>query len=381
MKIVIAPDGFKESLSAQQAAQAIERGLRRLLPEAALICLPVADGGDGTLAALLQANDGQRCFTRIPAPWPNEGTTLQASWGLLHGGSCAVIEAAAAVGLARVPADQRDPTRISSFGLGLLIRHALDAGVQRIIVGLGDSASHDLGVGMAQALGARFAGAHRPAAGGQLARIEEVSLVGLDARLQQVEIWGATDVAAPLSAAIGFAPQKGARPQQLPLLADGARRLVGLVPDGPDPEQPGMGAAGGLGYGLSAWLGASLRSGIEVVLEGLDFEARLAEADLVLTGEGRLDGQTLQGKACLGVARAAARCGVPCVALVGCLGSGAYAMLDAGLQAALALGCAPQRPGAEAVPEEGRFPHSAAKLEALAEQVLRIFLAGRRGRP
>jgi glycerate kinase len=343
MRILVAPDSFKGSLSALEAAQAMERGILTVFPDATVIKLPVADGGEGTVEALVAATGGERRVARATGPM---GEPLMAAWGIL-GGHTAVIEMAAASGLTLVPRAARDPRKATSFGTGELLRAALDHGLRRIILGLGGSASNDGGAGLAQALGARFldrAGRPLPPGGGALARLARIDLDGLDPRLAQCEIVAACDVDNPLCGPRGasavFGPQKGATPAMAARLDAALARFahVAAQATGRDvADQAGAGAAGGLGAGLLFFTGARLRPGIEIVLEAVGFRDQVGTADLVITGEGRTDAQTGMGKAPLGVARAAAAFGVPVVCLSGGLEPGSEALLDQGLAALMAV--------------------------------------------
>ena len=312
MKVVIAPDKLKGSLSASSAARAIERGVRRARPDAEILLCPLADGGEGTLEAL--ARDIRK--TTVTGPL---GRPLEARWGLADAHE-AVIEMAEAAGLARTPEAERDPTRTTTYGVGELMRAALDEGVRRIVVGLGGSATTDGGAGMAQALGVVFESAPEPIGGGDLERIVSIDRAGIDPRLAGVEIVAACDVNDPLLAAARvYAAQKGATPAQVHALERGLVHLAELVPEA-EPSSPGAGAAGGLGFGLLAFAGAKLVSGAELVLDALGFDQLLEGADLLLTGEGRLDAQSLSGKAAIAAARRARRRGVPAIALCGAIG-------------------------------------------------------------
>jgi len=337
MRIIIAPDSFKESMTAAQAAQAIARGVRAAAGrDVAIDLCPVADGGEGTVDALVAATHGKTHTTRVMGPL---GDWVSACWGTLGESSDAVIEMAQAAGLHLVPLAYRDPTRTTTCGVGQLIAFALEAGARRIILGIGGSATNDGGAGMAQALGVGFLVAGStpcaaPLTGADLSRIESIDLGSRDCRLAGTEILVACDVTNPLygpeGAAYTYAPQKGATPEQVELLDRGLRHLASLLPQ-VDPLAPGMGAAGGLGFGLVAFCGARLVRGIELVMEAVRFEERLRGCDLVITGEGRLDGQSIRGKTCIGIAQAAARHGVPTVAMVGSAGPGAELALQAGL--------------------------------------------------
>lgn len=347
MKIVIAPDSFKESLSAPEVAAAIARGWQQVFPEAECLLRPMADGGEGTVDALLAAVGGERRECRVRGPM---GEPVAAHWGWLGQGT-AVIEMAAASGLHWVPREQRDARLASSFGTGELIVQALDDGATRIILGLGGSASNDGGAGLLQALGLRFvdaAGRELAPGGAALATLDRLDLSGLDARLHGVRIEVAADVDNPLCGPHGasavFGPQKGATPAQVAELDAALGRFAAITAAtlGEDHAQfPGVGAAGGLGFAARAFLKASFRPGIELVAELCGLAEAVAGADLVITGEGRMDAQTLHGKTPMGVARVARGAGVPVIALAGSLGEGYQALYQAGIEAAFSLAPGP----------------------------------------
>ncbi|WP_405220170.1 glycerate kinase family protein [Lentisalinibacter sediminis] len=345
VKVVCAPDSYKECLSATAAAAAMADGVRRALPDAEVDVCPVADGGEGTVEALVSALGGEYRESPVTGPC---GEPVVARWGLVDRDT-AIIEMAAAAGLQLVPRTRRDPRRTTTFGVGELMLAAARAGARRLIVGLGGSATVDGGCGMAQALGWRFRegdgdgnGPGRlleaPLTGGDLLSARHIGAGGAEAVLAGAEVIGACDVDAPLLGAAGaatvFGPQKGADPADVAELEQGVAHLSRLVRRELGADMATLrygGAAGGLGAGLAVFARARLESGIERVLETCRFGERLQGADLCLTGEGRIDGQTLAGKACLGVARAAAARGVPTVALVGAAGPDADAVLSAGL--------------------------------------------------
>ena len=345
MKIVCAPDSFKESIDAVAAARAMAEGIRRALPDADIDCCPVGDGGEGTLASLLAALGGQVVETRVHGVLAEPCT---AAFGVFDRGEFAYVESAAAIGLAALRREQRDVLAASSVGVGELLLAAAARHPRRIIIGVGGSATNDGGCGMAQALGFRFIDASgtpiaRPIGGGMLREITAID--PSRRRYLHVPVSVACDVRNPLAgpegAATVFAPQKGASAAQVTLLDDGLCHLAELVRRdlGIDVENiAGAGAAGGLGAGLVAFADAELVSGIDTVLKLVRFESRVRDADLCLTGEGRLDAQSLSGKTCLGVARAAARANVPVVALVGAAGPGADKCLDAGLDRYVVIG-------------------------------------------
>jgi glycerate kinase len=372
MKIVIAPDSFKESLSAPEVAAAIARGWQRVFPAAECLLRPMADGGEGTVDALLAAVGGERreCWVRGPM-----GEPVRAHWGWLGEGT-AVIEMAAASGLHWVPREQRDARVASSFGTGELIAEALQAGASRIILGLGGSATNDAGAGLLQALGMRFLddqGRELAAGGAALAALDQLDLSGLDARLLQVQIEVAADVDNPLCGARGasavFGPQKGATPEQVAELDTALGRFARIAAAtlGEDhAEYPGVGAAGGLGFAARAFLKATFRPGIELVAELSGLAEAVQGADLVITGEGRMDAQTLHGKTPVGVARVAQDAGVPVIALAGSLGEDYQALYDAGIEAAFSLAPGP-------LSLEQAMAAAAGELEARAVDIARLW--------
>jgi glycerate kinase len=342
MKIICAPDSFKESMTAEQAAMAMRDGILQAHRDAQVDLCPIADGGDGTVDAMLSATDGKARVTRVAGPLAEP---IMATWGILGDGHTAVIEMAAASGMALLDADQRDPARTTTYGTGELIRAALDAGVKRILVGIGGSATNDGGCGMAQALGARFIdkdnhAIDQPMAGGLIQSVVDIDMSTLDPRIGDCEIVVACDVTNPLTGPNGaahvYGPQKGADAQMVIQLDDALKHLADLIAQklGKDVRDvPGSGAAGGLGAGLLAFTGATLKSGVDMVLDAVRFDQRVADCDLCLTGEGRLDGQSVSGKATTGVAQRAARHGVPTVALVGSVGPHVERTLEHGISA------------------------------------------------
>ena len=348
MKIVVAPDKFKGSLPATQVATAIAAGLRAELPAAELVTIPVADGGEGTVDAAVAAG-----FERVPvtASGPT-GEPVQASYARRD--EVAVVELAGVCGLARLPGGRPQPLTASSLGAGEVLAAALEAGARRIIFGVGGSASTDGGAGMLQALGARVLDARGEPlrrgvggpglGGGALGEVASVDLSGLHPGLRSVALTLATDVANPLTGPDGaaevYGPQKGASPEQVVELAGGLRHWAAVIAaaTGMDLSQaPGSGAAGGVGFAALAVLGAQRRSGIGLMLELAGFDAAVAAADLVITGEGSLDTQSLAGKAPVGVARAAARFGVTVVAVAGRSSLTAGQLAAAGITAVYTL--------------------------------------------
>lgn len=344
MKIVIAPDSFKESLSAAEVAREIAAGFAEIFPDADYCLLPVADGGEGTVEALVAATGGERVAVTVTGPL---GTPVEAFYGLTGDGRTAVIEMAAAAGLALVPPERRDPLVTTTAGVGELVRAALDRGARHLVIGLGGSATNDGGAGMAAALGARLLDAEgHPIGpgGGALAALDRIDLAGLDPRLVDCAIEAACDVDNPLvgpdGASAVFGPQKGATPAMVALLDRALGRFADAIAAATGravADLPGGGAAGGLGAGLHALLGARLRPGAAIVMEAVGLDAAVADADLVITGEGRIDGQTIHGKTPVGVAAVAKRHGKPVIAIAGSLGPGVAAVYDHGIDAAFSV--------------------------------------------
>jgi len=365
MRIIIAPDKFKGCMSAQAVAQAIADGLRQVDSGAELDLCPMADGGEGTVAALVAATGG-RMMRRVVSG-PLVGMKVEADFGLLGDGQTAVIEMAAASGLALLRPEQRNPLRTTTYGTGELIDHAVNAGARHIILGIGGSATVDGGLGCAQACGARitltngteYGPGDRRLTGADVANVLRVARVGFDTGRREhataqrgelpdmslVRFTVACDVSnvlfGPNGAAPIFGPQKGATPQQVALL-DGALEQLAVRTDRLDVAQtPGAGAAGGLGFGMMAFFDATLRSGIEIVAEAAHLRQRLAGADVCFTGEGCLDGQSAAGKTAVGVARICQSLNIPCIALAGAIGPGAEQALSQGLDAYFAVGDRP----------------------------------------
>jgi glycerate kinase len=324
MRVLVCPDKFRGTLSAREAAEAIARGWRRARPEDMLDVAPMADGGDGTLDVLAPVGEEgvERRTVRVHGPLNDP---IDAELGIRDG--VAVVEMARASGLALLDPRRRDPRRTTTRGTGELMRAAVDAGVPRLMVCLGGSASNDGGVGMAAALGAKFLDAEGkvlPDGGAALVDLWHIDATLLDLRLGSVDVTGVTDVDNPLAGPAGasatYGPQKGASPDDVWLLDEALRHLAAVVQRdlGIDPkDEPGAGAAGGLGYGLLAFCRARLRPGVEVVMETLGLHERLRSADLVITGEGSLDAQSLHGKVPAGVLRAASIAAVPVSILCG----------------------------------------------------------------
>lgn len=348
MKIVIAPDSFKDSLSAQGVADAIAHGLAQVWPDAQLVKCPMADGGEGTVESILAACEGELRRTNVRGPL---GITVDAAWGWLPHSHTAIIEMAEASGLQLVPVGQRDACISSTFGTGELIRAALDAGAQRVILAIGGSATNDGGAGAMQALGVKLLDAQGQtlAPGGlALAQLARIDLHDIDPRLADVRFDIAADVDNPLCGPHGasaiFGPQKGASPEQVEQLDRALGHFAehcAQVLKKDVRDEPGSGAAGGLGFGAKAFLGAQFKAGVEVVAELVGLAEAVKNADLVITGEGRFDAQTLRGKTPFGVARIAQRHGVPVIVIAGTLGEGYQQLYAHGIDAAFALASGP----------------------------------------
>ena len=330
MRIVIAPDSFKESLSASDVARHIEAGFRDIFPDWDYVRVPVADGGEGTVEALVAATGGRIVSQKVSGPL---GDSVEAVFGLTAAGGTAVIEMAAAGGLMLLAPNRRDPMRATTYGVGELIRAALDLGARHFIVGLGGSATNDGGAGMAQALGIRLLdaeGGEIAPGGGGLAALDRIDMTGIDPRIAECAFDIACDVVNPLIGPLGaseiFGPQKGATPAMVRQLDDNLKRYAERIDTALGlavAELPGGGAAGGLGAGMVAFLDGRLQPGVDIVMAAVGLDAIVAGADLVITGEGRIDDQSIHGKTPVGVARVALRHGKPVIAIAGSLGTGA----------------------------------------------------------
>ncbi|MBT1446576.1 glycerate kinase [Shewanella sp. JM162201] len=354
MKIVIAPDSFKESLSAMEVADVIEAGFKQVLPDATYVKLPMADGGEGTVQSLVDATGGAIVPVEVTAPLGNK---VQGFLGLLGSGSDtqdsaatgkrAVIEMAAASGIHLVAPEQRNPLLTSSFGTGELILAALERGVTHLILGIGGSATNDGGAGMITALGGKLLkadGSPIALGGGGLAELSKIDLSGLDPRLAGLTIEVACDVNNPLCGPKGasavFGPQKGATPEMVAELDANLARYADCIEStlGKSVKDiPGAGAAGGMGAALVGLLGAELKPGIQIVIEALKLADAVADADLVITGEGRIDSQTIHGKTPIGVARCAKQFGKPVIGIAGCLTDDCGVVHDHGIDAVFAV--------------------------------------------
>ena len=344
MKIVVAPNAFKGTLTAPQAAAAISRGVREVFPEAEIVEVPVADGGDGTAEALVTALHGEFRAVRVDGPL---GDPVEARFGLVDSGRTAVVELASASGLALIPPERRDPLRATTYGFGQLLGAAREAGVVAVIAGIGGSATNDGGAGMAQALGYRLLDAHGrdlERGGAALARLRNIDASGFDRAWASVAVRVACDVTNPLTGPLGasavYGPQKGAGPEMVRELDAALARLSDVIERDLGKkvsEIPGAGAAGGAGAGLVAFLGAELVPGAPLVVDAAELDEKLKGASLVITGEGRVDEQTAYGKAPGEVARRAQAAGVPVLLLAGSKGEGWEALSRLGVTSVVTL--------------------------------------------
>lgn len=375
MKVVIAVDSFKGSMTSLEAGNAAAEGVRRAFPQAEVCVRPLADGGEGTVEALTRGMGGALRTVRVEGPL---GAPVDCAYGIV--GHTAVMEMAGAAGLPLVPPEMRDPMKTSTFGVGQVVRDAIGQGCRRFLIGIGGSATNDGGAGLLQALGFGLldeAGNPIPRGAEGLARLRRIDLSGAMPELAQCRFRVACDVTNPLCGEKGasavFGPQKGATPESIARMDGWLRdfaRLTGQVRPGADPDASGAGAAGGLGFALSAYLGAQLQSGVRIVLEETRLEEALRGADVAVTGEGRLDGQTAMGKAPIGVARLAKDCGCLVVALAGGVTEDAAACNDAGIDAFF-----PIVRGATTLEEAMRPETAQAHMADAAEQAFRLLKA------
>ena len=343
MKILIASDSFKGSATTMEVADRIEKGLIRIIPELEVLKLPMADGGEGTVETLVYGMDGKFVYEEVTGPL---GDRVQAKYGIIQD-QIAIIEMAEASGLVLVEEERRNPSLTSTYGTGELILSALQRGYGKIYVGIGGSATNDGGVGMARALGYRFLdrdGNEIPEGGGGLDGLRRIDRSNVTPLLEDAQITVMCDVENPLygpdGAAYVYGPQKGADPQMAQLLDRNLRHLADILKEDMDVDigdVPGAGAAGGLGGGLMAFCGADLRPGIEMVLDILEFDGLLKDVDLVITGEGRIDGQSSKGKVPAGVAKRARKLNKPLVAMAGGVGEGTEILHTMGIDLILPI--------------------------------------------
>jgi glycerate kinase len=381
MRVVIAPDKFKGSLTAPEAAEAMARGVVRIAPQATIDRVPMADGGEGTVLALVSATGGTIHQARVTGPL---GGPVAASFGRLGDGRTAVLEMASASGLVLVPPGLRDPRRTTSRGTGELLLAAIDAGARRVIVGIGGSATNDGGAGLGQALGYRLLDDHDRElgpGGGELGRLARIDPSCRRAEFDAVEIAVACDVTNPLCGPRGasavYGPQKGGTPAMVVDLDRNLAHFAAIVERDLGVsilEIPGSGAAGGLGGGLVAFAGGRLEGGVDLIIDAVNLGERLRGADLCLTGEGALDGQSAFGKTAVGVARLARGLGCPTLAIAGTIGPGAEAVLEQGIDAYFSICPGP-------IDLEQAISAASNLLERATEQAFRAFLVGRAGPP
>lgn len=371
----MAPDSYKGSLTAKEACEAMEAGIRRVLPAAEIVQVPLADGGEGTVQSLVDATGGEVFTARVQNPL---GVPVLARYGVLGDKETAVIEMAEASGLYLIAAQDRNPLITSTYGTGELIRKALDKGCRKFILGIGGSATNDGGMGMARALGARFydeKGEELLAGGGCLDRLSRIDTSGLDPRLPGCVFTVACDVDNPLCGPHGasavFGPQKGATPEMVRLLdanlehyAQVLQRELGFT----GKDLPGAGAAGGLGAGMMAFLGASLRPGVEIVMEAVRLAEKLDGARLVFSGEGQCDFQTARGKVPYGVAKAARQRNIPCVVIAGAVKKGYENLYQYGITSVFSIVNAP-------LGLEEAMARAAELLEETTERIMRLIAA------
>lgn len=370
---VLAPDSFKESMTAKEVCIAMEKGIKKALPEAVCIQVPMADGGEGTVQSLVDATDGKIYPVTVTGPL---GTPVEASFGILGDGETAAIEMASASGIHFVNKETKNPLVTTTYGTGELIKAALDQGVRKIIIGIGGSATNDGGAGMAQALGVRLLdenGEELGFGGGALSHLATLDVSGIDPRLKDTKIYVASDVTNPLCGEKGashvFGPQKGATPEMVQTLDANLAHYAGVLKEqlGKDLiDFPGAGAAGGLGAGLLAFTSAELRRGIELVIDFTELEDKVKMADFVLTGEGGIDFQTQYGKTPYGVAQAAKKYGKPVIALAGYVGE-VDVLYDKGIDAI--FGILPKATSLEEALAAGQE-----NIEKTAENIARLLM-------
>ncbi|HYE09166.1 MAG TPA: glycerate kinase [Patescibacteria group bacterium] len=373
MKIVIAPDSFKGSLSAKDVAENIKAGIERVYKDIDIHCIPMADGGEGTVQSLVDATGGRILSARVKGPLLQE---VDAFYGILGDGKTAVIEMAAASGLPLVAEDQKNPMITTTYGTGELIKHALDMGCREIIIGIGGSATNDGGFGMAKALGVKFLdqeGKDIGHGGGSLSKLYKIDTTEMDRRIDACKITAACDVDNPLCGTRGatyiFGPQKGAKGEMLEILDKNLQHYAEIIKAtlGIDIVNcPGAGAAGGLGGGLMAFMNVKLQKGVDIVIETVKLETYMKDADLVITGEGMMDYQTQYGKTPYGVAKTAKKYNIPVVALVGQIGRNADVLYEMGIDSIFSLVDGP-------MPLEEAIDRGADLLQDAAERIIRLY--------
>lgn len=377
MKIILAPDSFKESMTSLEVAESLEKGFKRVLPNADCVKIPVADGGEGTVQALVDATGGTLVTKTVTGPL---SVPVEATYGILGDQNTAVIEMAEASGLHLVPEAKRNPLVTTTRGTGELIRDAIERGIKKLVIGIGGSATNDGGAGMAKALGVKFLnkeGKEIGDGGGALAELAAIDASGLHSALKNVSIEVACDVDNPLTGPRGasavFGPQKGATPelverldQNLTQYALRIKEDLGIEVD----TVQGAGAAGGLGAGLYGFLGADLKSGVDIILDTLEFSKQIEGADLVVTGEGKIDHQTIHGKTPVGVAKRAKQQQIPVIAIAGSLGKGYELVYNEGIHAIFSI-----VPGV--VPLSEALANGKTYAEQCARNIASVYLIGR----
>ena len=340
MKIVIAPDSFKESMTAQEVCDFIEKGMKKVLKDATFVKVPMADGGEGTTQSLVDATNGKMYLFEVTGPL---GEKVTSKLGILGDGNTAILEMASASGLELVPREKRNPMITTTYGTGELIKKALDLGVKTVLIGIGGSATNDCGAGMIQALGGKLLDKNNNDigfGGGELSKVEKIDLSNIDKRVYETNFIVACDVQNPLTGPTGasfiFGRQKGATDEMIQILDNNLKHFAKIIKKdvGVDVDNiPGAGAAGGLGAGLMGFLDAKLQKGIDIVIKYSNLEEKLKDADLVITGEGSIDGQTRFGKTPYGVVTVAKKYNIPTVAIAGNVGEDIDILYDYGFDA------------------------------------------------
>jgi len=338
--IVLAPDSFKESMTAKEVCEAMERGIKKANSSIRCVHVPMADGGEGTMQSLVDATNGKVYSLKVVGPL---GNVVEAQYGILGQGEVGILEMASASGIQLVPTDQRNPLLTTTYGTGQLIKACLNHGVKKLLIGIGGSATNDGGAGVIQALGGKLLdeqGNELGFGGGELGKLSSINLKNFDPRLKEVMIEVACDVNNPLCGEKGasnvFGPQKGATQEMIGILDDNLKHYADIIKKqlGKDvTDKPGAGAAGGLGAGLLAFLNGTLKKGIEMVIEYAGLEEKVKDADVVWTGEGSIDFQTQYGKTPLGVAVVAKKHNKPVIALAGRVGEGIDILYESGIDA------------------------------------------------
>lgn len=373
MKIIIAPDSFKGSLTALEAAASIEKGVKKAYPKASTISLPVGDGGEGTMEVLVNATGGQKKSVPVRNPLGNK---IEAEYGVLGDGKTCVIEMATASGLGLIPEKELSPLKATTYGTGQLMKQALDDGFLSFVISVGGSATNDGGAGMLQALGLQLLDSNDEeinAGGGELNNVAKIDNANFDTRIKQSTFVIATDVTNPLigldGASYVFGPQKGAKEHEIKLLDENLKHWADKINEKTGVQlhdMPGAGAAGGIGGAFKAFFSAELRPGIDVVLDYIDFNEYLTDANLVITGEGKVDHQTVFGKTAQGVAQAAQRQNIPTIIMTGAVGSGFEKLYDCGV---VSVNSIIQEP----MTLNEAIKNAATLLEKGTEQVVRTF--------